>query len=468
MRAKINPTGTHVQNGILKVRVDLYPDPADKTYGIHYVTKFDREPTEAELADPSELARVPVHQELNPCLCHFINVPEDITGDQLLDYLEQLFAPDCLATLDEILSQPDALHYVSPYIRSKPKLTTTPIKVKAEDAIKNANTQLSGLEFNGEKGKPESVEPQSIDIGSDAINRNASWGSVTLIAYDNPSNGSGTLDTIEAWCYTNMTGFEVATFYVISGDELATRDYENIGNVTAGSKQTFTGLSIDVATNDYIGMHAATGNIEYSTNTGPGVWYDTGDYIPTAGHTFTNAIGATAAFSVSGTGTEGGGTTDKTSSDSGQGAEAAGSANASFSRMESGSGVDGPASVMANILAGDSGSAVESATTAAPENLLASDSGAGADVITGMTAAYTRSESGAGAEVSAWTASFAAGDAGQATEYTHILGLWEVLFSGDAGGGSDSLKGLAVTGGHDTGLRAGPGRVGIPHKEVKL
>jgi len=66
------------------------------------------------------------------------------------------------------------------------------------------------------------------------------------------------------------------------------------------------------------------------------------------------------------------------------------------------------------------------------------------------------------------TALILACDAGQAAEYAHILGLWEVLFGGDAGRGSDSLKGLAVTGGHETGLRAGPGRVGIPHKEVKL
>lgn len=424
MRAKINPTGTHVKDGLLKVRLDLYPEPADKTYALHYVDKLDREPTEEELSDPEKVARVPVHRELNPCLCHFITVPEDITGEQLLACIEQLFTPDCLATLDDALVRPDAVHYISPYMKSRPEMAASRIKTADNDALIAAvNNRLNGLEYNGGKGNAETIEPQSIDIGAAAIDRGATTsGSITIIDTNNPANAGGTIDTYQVFANTNMTSSYVATAYLVSGSNYTSRDYESIGTVTSGSVQTFSGLSIDVLTGDYACIAWASGNIE-KDETGAGACYVQPMAIPFTNKAF--AFVASRAFSCYGTGTESGGVTEKTSAETGAGIE--GVSGRGMARGETGSGAEslGPRS-------------------------------------------FRQPDVGSGIEGALARAAILAGDAGQATEYAHILGLWEVLFSGDAGRGSDLLKGLAVTGGHDTGLRAGPGRVGIPHKEVKL
>jgi hypothetical protein len=387
MKARINPTGTHVQNGFLKVRVDLYPDPADKTYALHYVDHFDREPTEAELADPAKLALVPVHQELNPCLCHFIAVPGDITREQLLACLEQLFTPDCLATLDEALLLKDAIHRVSPFMRSQPKMAAAVVPASDREALVAAvNARLDRLELKGEKGNPEDIEPESIDVGPGAIDRaNSNTPVYTYVDGNNPANASGTLDTFSLWFGTNATGVKVGTGYG-SGTVYTNRDGESLGNVTSGSMQTFTGLDCDVESGDYAMFYFGTGFIEADTTGGTTCYYKSGDWFAQGQQTFSTS--SRQAHSIYGTGTESGGA--KTSSDSGQGAEAAVAA-----------------------------------------------------------------------------VSLVAVDAGQGVEYARILGLWEARFSGDAGRGSDSLRALAVRSGLDTGLRAGPGRVGLPNKEVK-
>lgn len=140
-----------------------------------------------------------------------------------------------------------------------------------------------------------------IDIGSPAINRAYGWDHRTIVAQTNPANESGTITSVEIWANTNMTGVEVATFYVVSGNNLSTRDTHAIGDVTGGSKQTFSGLSIDVQVGDYIGMWYATGELEVDVTGGTGVWAVSDiDLIPCTNHTFTSY--ASYAFSLYGTG----------------------------------------------------------------------------------------------------------------------------------------------------------------------
>ena len=69
------------------------------------------------------------------------------------------------------------------------------------------------------------------------------------------------MDTVETWFNSNATGFKVGTFSG-SGIPYDDRDYETIGAVTSGSKQTFSGLSIDVVTGDFIGCYYATGQLK--------------------------------------------------------------------------------------------------------------------------------------------------------------------------------------------------------------
>ena len=107
MKAVFNPTGTHVQNGTLKIRVDIYPDPSSKTYVQHYVDKPDRPLTQEELDDPVKRALVPTHKELNPCLCHFIKVDETITKSEMEKVIRNTFDVGTLVGLDDALSNLD-------------------------------------------------------------------------------------------------------------------------------------------------------------------------------------------------------------------------------------------------------------------------------------------------------------------------------------------------------------------------
>ena len=105
MIVKFNPTGTHIHNGFLKVRLDLYPEVGDKTYPIHYVDKYDREPTEEEWADEAKLALIPIHKELNPCLCHFVKVNPDIKALELGALAKTIFDNTTKLGLDDALSR---------------------------------------------------------------------------------------------------------------------------------------------------------------------------------------------------------------------------------------------------------------------------------------------------------------------------------------------------------------------------
>lgn len=120
-----------------------------------------------------------------------------------------------------------------------------------------------------------------IDIGAPAINRSTDWGGGrTVILKDNPANLSGTITSIEIWAYHAITSCEVATFYVVSGNNLSTRDWENIGNIGYGYKVTKS-VNLDVEEGDYIGIKIdSSGDLSTDKTGGAGMWYKTGDYIP--------------------------------------------------------------------------------------------------------------------------------------------------------------------------------------------
>jgi hypothetical protein len=102
--ATFNDSGTHTKNGWLKVRFDLCYGQGSKTYPLHYVDHFDREPTEEELADEAKVALIPTHQELNPTICHFITVDPKTTREELETKVREIFDADTLSQLDNLLS----------------------------------------------------------------------------------------------------------------------------------------------------------------------------------------------------------------------------------------------------------------------------------------------------------------------------------------------------------------------------
>jgi len=139
-----------------------------------------------------------------------------------------------------------------------------------------------------------------IDIGSPAILRlSALSESYTRIEKDNPANATGKITSIEIWANTNLSTCIVATFYCVSGNNFSTRDYKYIGDVTAGSKQTFD-VNLDVQVGDYIGIYWGHGNIAADIAGYAGVWYKSGNNIPCTNETFTLHDGYT--LSLYGTG----------------------------------------------------------------------------------------------------------------------------------------------------------------------
>jgi hypothetical protein len=143
----------------------------------------------------------------------------------------------------------------------------------------------------------------AIDIGPGAIDRDNAFDVYTIIEKGNPANDTGIITSVELWPFTWLTGCEMATFFVISGNNLSTRDTVYLGEVGPGSKQTFdiSATPLDVSTGDYLGYHYYNGALEAGVSGGSGVWYKAGDYIPCTNEAFSPV--ANYVGSVYGTGT---------------------------------------------------------------------------------------------------------------------------------------------------------------------
>lgn len=142
--------------------------------------------------------------------------------------------------------------------------------------------------------------PLEIDIGAAAIDRTDYVASQTSIAKNNPANRTGKINSIEIWANQNLENCKVATFFVVSGNNLSTRDYQVIGTVIAGSKKTFV-VDLEVQEGDYIGIYYTAGRIDRDDTGGEGAWYYGADKIPCTDFTFSSLTGK--ILSLYGTGT---------------------------------------------------------------------------------------------------------------------------------------------------------------------
>ncbi len=279
----------------------------------------------------------------------------------------------------------------------------------------------------------------SIDIGTAAIDRATSSSSgTTRILIENPANDTGSITSIEVWAATAMSGFEVATFYNVSGLNFSTRDNQTIGSVTAGSKQTFT-VDLDVVAGDYIGCYFTGGSIE-RTESGSGAWIYSGtDAIPCTNTTF--VLGSAATYSLYGTGETA--VTAKTSSDTGSGADAllADNPQATLTGFEAGAGVDVFADLLSALVQSDSGSGVDAVySLETPEAKSSSDVGSGVEDTPAPSAVLAGSETGSGVEalIARLLAALDTGGGAEASSI-EIEGLLKALFASELGQGFDSL-----------------------------
>jgi len=159
--ATFNGSGTHTKNGWLKVRFDLCYGQGSKTYPLHYVDHFDREPVEEELADEALLALIPTHKELNPTICHFITIDHETTREELEAKVREIFDADTLSQLDNLLSDVEwldairwrvkevSLRQVVQLMNASAKRGSggiVPYSTDIQQLIEEVNARLAGLE----------------------------------------------------------------------------------------------------------------------------------------------------------------------------------------------------------------------------------------------------------------------------------------------------------------------------------
>lgn len=108
------------------------------------------------------------------------------------------------------------------------------------------------------------------------------------INLQNPANDTGTIDTFQCYFRANGTNVKIGCLTHTGSNYLIETDHENLGSVTAGSVQTFSGLNCDVESGDYIGVHADAGGCAYQSSGGIGMWYHTSaDYFDGSSHLYT-------------------------------------------------------------------------------------------------------------------------------------------------------------------------------------
>src|SRR4030042_602207 len=265
MYAKIEPSGSEIRYGRLKLRIDLYIDNSEPHY--------------------SECADRPFHS-------HFIYPELDADDnsikteiDNVLNYFYHFYQycwDNNLKFIDEWKKVP---------VRSRGVRHTVPKNRDMEVAAKyknNLDRIVSKLDsFVVTRAYSSKIDLDigtkgTIDVGSSAVNR-ASYINLatavayrTLIDYNNPSNADGTIDTVQI--YMNLGSGAAAragTFTDNGGGSFTCNDGESLGSLSNGLN-TFSGLSIAISTGQYIGADATNlvdGRVDRDTSGGGGLYY---------------------------------------------------------------------------------------------------------------------------------------------------------------------------------------------------
>lgn len=321
--AKIKFVGSHIQHGILKAGIAFYAEAGkDESFVDHFVWKPVIPPSgipdglEGE-ALQTWLDALPKKQELNPTFTHFIRVDPTTTLSDLKAEIKRIFPPDVLASADTFLHRRDL--YEAEFKATKNKARweagrkefskyrkmmaarerlgnglVLPKGYDAEGLITAANNRFRGLGGGlDSKGKILAIKPDTLTVGAAATDRGSSTrlDLNTLVGKENPAGEAGEIVSNEIWLYskTGATNIYVGSFSA-SGNDLTVRDSESIGDVATGSKQTQSGLTVNIESGDYWGAFdkgANDSSIESDTSGGSDVWWFGGECIdPTDSETF--------------------------------------------------------------------------------------------------------------------------------------------------------------------------------------
>lgn len=255
--AKINKSGCGERHGNVQVRIDFYLEPTDPRYNDTYIDV----PVLNDKGEPTSKTK----KQLNPFHSHFMYFSPDVTEAEILKEAEYHLPNFYTAFQNEWDKSPGGMRHgwdtatrVRPARKDKTLTSKDFESVRLSCEAKITELTEASTSVNDLEGRE--YPATEIDIGSPAINRGGSQASGnTILLLENPANDTGVIDTVEIWVLTAISETVVGTLYLNSGTNYIGRDYESIGTVTSGSKQTFSGLDIDVETGDYIGSYATAG-----------------------------------------------------------------------------------------------------------------------------------------------------------------------------------------------------------------
>ena len=328
---QVNKSGCTIRKGNCQIRIDFYLEPESPRYSDKYLYLVDETSPEylAGYSGKVDKDGNPINQVQydkwleslprawvnTPFHTHFIYLPADFTNKDIEDaialHLPNFYKAFVVDRWDEV--QGGMRHGWDTATRIRPtdySKTENPAQYDARvaecEAAVDSLTEFSYKPI-GESGQGETFPATEIDIGDAAANRVSSVNIKinTAVNKGNPADGTGAISSYEIWIQskTGTTDVWVGTFSA-SGDTLTCNDSESIGDIASGSKQTGSGLDIDVNSGEYFGAYSKSGticSIERALSGEDGIWYTSGEYIdPDDSAAFTFYAGD--AISLYGTG----------------------------------------------------------------------------------------------------------------------------------------------------------------------
>jgi hypothetical protein len=125
------------------------------------------------------------------------------------------------------------------------------------------------------------------NLGFSAIDRSTFTVEGRTYAFPNVSaNSAGTVQIVDIYAYSDITGLKIATMYTVSGTTRQARAYTTVGNFSAGYHR-ITGLNLQCEINDYLAFYIATGTLERDTAGGSCI-YRTGDCLDGTSYTISS------------------------------------------------------------------------------------------------------------------------------------------------------------------------------------
>ena len=306
MYVKVEPSGCCERHGLVQVRFSFYLEPGDSGYEKNYVQipkkKYNGKCN--EIGIPLDIghylnwkATCPKIWVNTPFHNHFVYDEPETPDDEILAQM-QYHLPNFYEAWCEDWGE----HKGSMRRGWDDKLRIRPLrydkiesldaynirKVRCNERVEAIKNILSPVATN-EMGLVFPVG--SIDIGEDAIDRGAAGGlEHTMLDIGNPANDNGTIAYYELWFVDSATEVYLGTMDEAASPDYTPRDSEVGGAVTSGSKQSFSGLDIDVSTGDFAALFCDDGRIELDTSGGSGVWYKAGNQFSAGQQTYATAV----------------------------------------------------------------------------------------------------------------------------------------------------------------------------------